>query len=89
LYDADRLEQLQLEAASIVTVRTAYNASLPSLYAETIVLKVSNTLILTLRRTAIYLDALTRTTGGKDKITLKLSLLKVLFLRLFFLSDSL
>ena len=42
--------------------------------------------MLTLRRTAIYLDALTRTTGGKDKITLKLSLLKVLFLRLFFLS---
>jgi len=35
LYDADRLEHLQLEAASIVTVRTAYNASLPSLYAET------------------------------------------------------
>jgi hypothetical protein len=35
LYDADRLEQLQLEAASIVTVRTAYNARFPSLYAET------------------------------------------------------
>jgi hypothetical protein len=41
---------------------------------------------LTLRWTVIYLDALIRTTGGKDTITLKLSLLKVLVLRLFFLS---